>query len=133
MLDLNPDCNAKISVLFNEDGLEITLYDKDSRECVAEITLSKEQTCRALSREAHTPCNAKYGRLDLIGKKMILDQITFPMPEHDWKNREDVASLEAEKLCPEGWIPDLYFGSKNNFFFDKSGKEYVRTTIRKWE
>lgn len=55
----------------------------------------------------------------------------FELPEANYMNRKEVAIETIKTVCPDGWTPDLYFGSQNSFFRE-NGKEYARVTIRRW-
>lgn len=134
MFDLHPDCNGQITILFNENGLNIEVYDQLSRECIVEINLDKDQTCEALSRVAYTPCMLRTGHLDRVGKKMLMDKLIFEIPYkgYDVNKKVEIAIREANIFCPEGWEPDKYYVSKDSFFTE-DGKQYARTTIRRWE
>jgi hypothetical protein len=123
------DCG--ITILFDHEGLRIELVDNTSSTTFAVATLSQEQTCQVLSRLCNTPCEIKVYNLDRVGKKMEHKYLEFPMPKHDYSNRHSKAIEGAKKYCPKDWEPDFYFGSQNSFYF-KDGKEYARTTIRRW-
>lgn len=123
--------NGRISLLINDDETTIEIYDEVSRECIVVVTLTPEQICTALSRLCRTECTIRVGNLERVGKKLLIDHLIFPMPEYSFNNKKEIASKEALRLCPEGWLPDNYFGSQNSFFV-KDVKTYARTTIRKW-
>ena len=125
--------NGYITLLINEDGIYLELLDKESFQAFAKVQLHQDQTCRVLSRQGMVKCNIRYAGLDRVGKKLETDHIEFPMPDNvAWKDRDAVAYNEACKICPEGWVVGEYFGSKGSFFYDKSGKEHGRATIRRW-
>ena len=124
--------NGSITFSDTKNGATIEIRDNASREEFVEVRLTASQLCQALSRSANTPCEIKTRNLDRVGKTMIMDDLVFEMPKHCYINRKDVAKQEATRVCPDGWTPDLYFGSQRSFF-SKDGKEYARTTIRRWE
>lgn len=128
----DPQFNGAISFLVSEDGATIEIRDNVSNQAFVEVTLTAKQLCQALSRLMHTPCKIETHCLERIGTKMLMDKLEFEMPKHDYKNRKEVAEKEGARLCPEGWTPDLYFGSQHSFW-SRDGKEYAVTTIRKWE
>jgi hypothetical protein len=124
--------NGAITFLINESGARIEIHDRASSTKFLYIELDVQQLAEMLGRRSHTPCNIETRGLDRIGKKMLMNTLEFPMPKADYQKRKEVAVKEAKKCCPEGWYPDEYFGSHGSFF-TKDGKDYARTTIRKWE
>ena len=128
----DPKSNGKITLLVSEDGATIELKDTASTLTFVKIKLTAEQFCKALSRVACTPCKFEVHGIDCIGKEMHMDDLVFEMPEHDFKDRKQVACQEAKRVCPPGWTPDLYFGSQSSFL-KQDGKQFARTKIRKWE
>jgi len=123
------DCG--ISILIGETGTRIEVRDNSSCTNFMRVELTPEQTCQALSRLSNTPCKASAHNLDRLGKTMELKTFTFEMPYNGYQDRKTVAAITAKKMCPDGWTPDLYFGSQDSFF-TKNGKKMARTTIRRW-
>jgi hypothetical protein len=129
---------GQITILFNENGLEIKLRDPIACVTFAEITLTPEQTCQAFSRLAHTPCQIVTYGLEKIGKKMEHKSQTFHIGSTDLFytndrniNRKTIAQEVIKKQCPKGWTPELYFGSQDSFYTE-NGQLYARTIIRRW-
>jgi hypothetical protein len=124
--------NAQITILANQDAVEIEIRDADACITFARVRLTPEQFCKCLSRLAHVECKASVSDLDLVGKKHENKKLTFPMPLcTEWKNRKTVAYYEAVRVCPEGWEPDDFFGSQDSFF-QKDGEQWASVTIRRW-
>lgn len=121
-----------ITILVSKDETLILIEDKASGTEFVRVKLTTEQFCQALSRLACTPCEILVGGLEDVGKQMHMDDLVFEMPKHDFRNRKKIACEEAKKVCPAGWTPDLYFGSQTSFW-KQDGKQFARTTIRKWE
>lgn len=124
---------AAISILVGEDVTTIELYDKTASIKFAEIKLTAEQFCQALSRLAHTPCQIEVHNLDNVGKMMEHRPFEFAVPEKIWnsKNHRELIAVYAKKICPKGWISSDYFNSQDSFFFE--GKQRMaRCTIRRW-
>lgn len=124
---------GKVTMLFDRDrGLTIEVRDQLSRTVLCKLTLDNEQAMSALARLAGTDCMIDLNEdcFDKIGKKMLVDSMTFKMPEGSRQGKEE-AITEALNNCPEGWEPDLYFGSQDSFTF-KDGEYYAKCTIRKW-
>jgi hypothetical protein len=123
--------DAKITILFNDHGLHIELYDGDACIQFCKIDLDEKQTVEALSRIANTPCTIDVHGLQNVGKTRLMEQITFPIPKHEWGKKHDVAREEAKKHTPEGWTVPTYFGGQDSFF-TKGEQEYARGTMVKW-
>jgi hypothetical protein len=125
--------NASISILISEKSTTIEIYDEDASILFAEIELSAEQLCQALSRLAHTKCSAEVHGLDRIGKKMIHKTLEFECGElyHHYRKDEQKLIALCKAACPKGWTPDNYFGSQGSFF-TKDEKRFARCTIRQW-
>ena len=125
--------DGRISILADKGGVKIELYDLTAGRTFAVISLTPEQFTQALSRLMYTECEIALHNLDIVGKTMKMDRLTFELPTGtDYKNRTDIAVKLAIEKCPEGWEPDLYFNSQESFF-TKDDKNYARTVIRKWE
>jgi hypothetical protein len=124
---------AAITILVNEDGATIELYDKEASIQFAEIKLTAEQFCQALSRLGHTPCQIEVHNLDNIGKTMEHKSFEFAVPEKKWnaKNHRELIAAYAQKICPEGWACWDSFNSQNSFFFEGE-QRMARCTIRRW-
>jgi len=124
--------NATITLLFNSEGLHIELHDEASCITFLDVRMSQEQTLQAMSRLSHTHCDCEVFQLDLVGKQRYDNILEFPMPKHDYKNRDKIATEAAHKACPQGWVSSDYFGSQNSFFY-KDNQEYARCSIHQWK
>ena len=126
--------NAQIDLLFSHEGLDIRIFDDDANITLVTLHLNQEQTCQAMSRLSRTHAEkCEIRGIDKIGKTMEMDHITFPMPKGvEYKKRAQVAYEIAKDKCPEGWVPDNYFGSQNSFRNAKNGQLIARATIRRW-
>lgn len=124
---------GQISMFFDENGLRMELRDKNAITTFAEIVLNKEETCSALARHGYTPCEIEVRNLERIGRKHEHKTFEFEIPtlKIPYNLRENTIIALAKKHCPNGWIPDLYFSSQDSFF-NKDGKSWARTTIRRW-
>ena len=125
--------NASISIFINKDHTNIELHDENAAVTFIRIELTPEQLSQALSRQSHTKCEMETCDLSVVGKKMEHKTIEFeiPMDCGYGEDRRKIAMEYAQKVCPEGWHSEDYFGSQNSFFF-KDGKNYARCTIRRW-
>lgn len=93
------------------------------------VTLQAE-----LSLEAYATASTGLARVecDLIipndiaamGMMKVREPFHFPIAYHD---KEEAKRLALE-LCPDGWYPELYFGSQNSFYYSGS-QLYARTSI----
>jgi hypothetical protein len=127
-----PEGNAQITLLFNEDGMSIEVFDKKASLPIFEIVLDKDKTLQVLSRYARTYCDMKTYNLDKIGKKMKMATLYVNLGNNvSWHDRED-AKEKILKSTPEGWEADLFLNSQETFF-QFEGDSWVQTTIRRWE
>ncbi len=125
--------NGKITMLFSEDGLRIEVRDDTASVVFAKIKITPENTMAALSRLVNVPCEIEVFGLERLGKKMIHKSLEFEVPEDiawDYDRQRKLEQL-AKKACPDDWTPTYFFGSQNSIF-DKDGKRFARTSIRKW-
>jgi hypothetical protein len=124
---------AGLTFLINQDQdstLEIT--DMDAGITFIQIKLSPEQVVQALSRLSYTRVEAEVMNLEAVGKIMETKNFEFPLPEKIYGQAgKQLAVTEVKRVCPEGWTPDLHFNSQNTFF-EKDGKSWARTIIRRW-
>jgi hypothetical protein len=131
------EISASITILASyDDSIRISIYDNASCKEFITLKLTREQFVNAtMNRLGNTEiAEAKVGYLDLVGKKMIMETIEFELPGGFDRSKEKAKEV-VKNIVNElegGWIPDTSFSSQNSFF-DKCGKPYARTTIRKWE
>ena len=125
--------DAQITMLFNDDGLTIEIRDYNASVTFVDIHMTSEQVCQAFSRLAHTPVESCEIRgVEYIGKVMENKRFEFQLPPKSTVvNRKELACQALSSECPEGWEPSNSFSSQDSFF-SKDGKEYARTTIRRW-
>jgi len=124
--------NPRISILVDGDMAAIEVVDRDAAVTFLDIEMTTKDFCAALGRLAEVPCVAEVCGLDLVGMQHECKRFEFEFKDKgDWKTRDKRAHAAAIKVCPEGWVPDAYFGSQGSFF-TKDGKEYAATIIRRW-
>lgn len=123
--------NPKITMLIGVEQTTIEVKDGDASITFLRLKLTPDQLSAALARHGYVECECEVYGLDLIGKKAEHKDFEFEMPPADFSNLVEIAIKEAERLCPEGWESDGYFGSQGSFF-TKDGKEMARVTIRRW-
>ena len=127
------EIKGSVTILFSDEGMVIEVRDDDAAVNFLNVKLNQKQTCQVLSRLGNVkPEKCEVFGLHKIGKKMEHETLEFEFPDNTtYSNRENLASEIAKTKCPEGWEPDLYFGSKNSFYYE-NGKFYARCTIRRW-
>jgi hypothetical protein len=125
--------DARVTFLVGDGGATIEFYDAEACITFAKATLTADQLCQALSRLMHTPCKMELHNLDKVGKTMEYQELIFEIPEPLFYKgeRNETAKKLAIKNCPEGWKPELYFGSQQSFF-NRDGKHMARCNIRRW-
>lgn len=122
--------NGKITFLVNSDYTEITIEDGDANTLLAHIKLTPEQLSLILSRMGSVRCEITTGPIERIGKTHECKTFEFENPY----TQSELPLACAEALLKEGmheWVSDNHYGSKNSLF-KKDGKNYARTTIRRW-
>lgn len=125
------DIKAQISIAAQyDDKIFISVRDTSSNTTFLEMTLSREQLINASMNRLHNTNvqEATVNHLDRVGKKMEMGTIHFEAPidaDAAWA-RDNVALY-----VPEGWIPDMGFGTQGSFY-TKNGVHYAQTTIRRW-
>lgn len=126
---------GQLTILCDKNGVKIEMRDDDARVMFAEVLVTPENFTAALGRLAEVDCEIEVRGLDKVGKVHECERLEFEIPKelsgatrglgfNALKNR-------AYKACPDGWTPDIYFGSKGSFF-EKDGKQFARCTIRRW-
>lgn len=125
--------NAKITMLINRDYTEIEIQDGDSLAIIVKVKLTPEQLSAMLSRQAYIKCESCVtGNLERIGKKHENKVFEFEIAYTKSKSDLELACKEAlfnEEMFE--WIPDNYYSSQDSFF-TKDGRNWARTTIRRW-
>ena len=126
--------NAKIDLSFSDNGLDIRIKDGDASITFVELHLNQEQACQAMSRLSSTTVEkCELRGIDKVGKKMEIDYLEFNMDNNvKYADRRKEAFAIAKDKCPEGWVPDNYFGSQDSFKNAKNGQLIARATIRRW-
>ena len=126
--------NGSITILCggHTDGVVIEIRDNDAATIFCKIELDAKQFVAALGRLSNVEAKSmEVFNLDRVGKKHEHKKLEFEIPESGYDGRKEIAIKTAKEKCPEGWIPDLYFGSQDSFFM-KDGKEYARCIIRRY-
>lgn len=124
----------KISMLINQEGTTIELFDSKSSRTFARVMLTNDQLATMLSRLHRTECEIELDNLDLIGKQREVKYFAFEIHK-DAQNHKDILHQKClEELHNKGmleWVPDCAYSSRNSFFTE-DGKSYARTIIRRW-
>lgn len=125
--------DGKIDLFIGEDGLRIEIYCDSSGQTLFKGKVSANNTCAALGRLSRVPLEeANFYNGDKVGKVMLMDKLTFEMPEHrGGREMADIAKEIAVEKCPYGWKADLYFKYQGSFTYE-NGITFAHTTIRKW-
>lgn len=129
------EINAQITILANYDNVvKITVYDKDSGIDFLDIKMTHEQFVNATMNRLGN-CNvirATISDVDKLGKHMEIGTLEFEITGATGARSDiELARKLAKTKCDAGWVPDLDFVSSNSFF-RKEGKQWARTTIRRW-
>lgn len=122
---------AQISIIASYDNkIYIKIHDKTSGMAFVELELNNEQFVNAaMNRLGNTEVmSAEVHSLERVGKTHEHKSFEFEIPK--WHDKT-FAKEYAKNNVPNGWIPDLEFNSQTSFY-EKDGKSYARTTIRRW-
>ena len=115
------------------DSITITITDKAASTSFLQMVMTREQWINAtMNRLAQTEVESTMIHdLERVGKKMEMDTLVVKIPKY---GDTSSAIANAQKECPEGWLPDLTFQSQNSFFTEGGHGErhFARTTIRRW-
>lgn len=127
---------SRVSCNKEGDYIEIRFTDDDASVEFATAKLSLEQFASCITGRSCIDCQIEVGGLEYVGKKMEHKPFEFELPEIEDRYGRDAmknaAIAEArEATYGTGWIPDEYYGSQNSFF-KKDGKDWARTTLRRW-
>jgi predicted metal-dependent hydrolase len=121
-----------ISASYN-DSITITVTDKAASTSFLQMVMTREQWINAtMNRLAQTDVESTMIHdLERVGKKMELDTLVVRIAKYG-DSRSAIAN--AQKECPEGWLPDLTFQSQTSFFSEgeEPEKHFARTIIRRW-
>lgn len=117
-----------------DDAISIEVRDKASNTIFLSMVMTREQFINAaMNRLGCTEVKeAEVFHLDRVGKMMEMDTLTFEIPDWGYKGNLPETIKLAHQHCPDGWIPDIHFSSKESFYQGDDGKRYARTTIRRW-
>lgn len=126
--------DPKISMLINFDSTMIEIYDEVSSKTFVRVQLTNNQLASMLSRLQRTSCKVEVGDLTIIGKQMEHQTFEFEV-DREIKGSNILLHLcctqALEKSNMSDWIPEQRYNSQDSFF-QKDGKLFARTIIRKW-
>jgi len=121
---------GKITLFFKEDRMIIELEDMKSYTRFAKIELTLEQMGKLFSGLYNTPCKISLNNINRIDKKHEHREFIIELNKNNFYDKKTAKRLTM-KLCPKGWIPDLYFDSQGSFFIENK-KYYARSIIRRY-
>jgi len=130
---------ANITILVGSESTTISFQCAKSNITFAEATLTPQQLSSALSRLSNTECEIDVKGLNKVNKTMEHKKFEFKLPDgvSKWNNTEKVELKDVcntamiEQGISDEWISDHYYNSQDTYF-NKDGKPYARTTIRRW-
>ena len=109
--------------------ISISVKDVNSRIRFLSVEIDLDKFSECLTGLSEVDCTIETRGLDKVGKELETRSFEFEIPQGS--NRVELAKKIASLVSPDGWAPDLYFGSKKSFFTD-DGVQYARTTLRRW-
>jgi len=120
---------GSITFLPSQEGTTIKVRCETSKITFLEVTLTNDQLAAMMSRLANTECELKVKGIDKIGKQH--EHQTF---EFECDKKENVEWICEMAMTRDGfgdWTSDQHYGSQNSFF-QRDGKNFARTIIRRW-
>ncbi len=124
---------GQITFLFDEEGAYLEIKDQLANMTFVRIKLNEKQVCQMLSRLSNTECQKiEVFGLNKVGKEHENKTFEFELSKHDYMEAKQCALETIKDVCPDGWISDGYFNSRDSFF-EKDGKKYARVCIRRWK
>jgi len=110
--------------------IEIEFVDVQSGTKFALAELSLEAFADAITGRGMVECTIDVCGLERVGKVMHVKSIKFPLLDLA-PDKKVAACKEVARICPEGWVPDNYFGSQDSFWQD-DGVLWAKCIIRCW-
>jgi hypothetical protein len=96
---LTKTLEGKVSLRSKSSGLEITVKDEGSVTTFLTIEMDPVSWSACLGNQANVPATLKISGLEKVGKKRLMDNISFEM---DGNSSGDALEL-AKDYVPEGW------------------------------
>ena len=128
---MNNKLKGSLTINIGREVTRIEIRDDLSRACFFRAEITPAQLSDLMSGLSEVKIDMDIMGTELIGKQVISEDFEFPFKESTWGKRVEEAQITVKKLCPDGWKPDMSFGSQGSFF-TKDGEHYARTRIRKW-
>lgn len=127
---------TKVKLTFLVGNEQTSIYVEDSLSGIRflEMSLTPIELSKILSRQSCVEVDAVVKGLDLVGKKHENKRFVFEIPKelYYYSNRDYKKLKElADSLLTDGWKSDYYFSSQDSFY-EKDGKFYARSTIRRY-
>jgi hypothetical protein len=124
----------KISILINQEGTTIELFDSKSSRTFVRVKLTNDQLASALSRPNRTDCQIDAYNLELIDKQMEHKSFEFEIhplmrTSKGALNQRCLKNLALQNMSD--WTPEMTYSSQDSFY-SKDGKDFARTIIRRW-
>ena len=125
-----------VTILCGSDGwVEMEFEDSVASTRFLTLRMSAKEFTAALGRLSHSKATGTVRGLERVGKVHQCDTLEVALPFGDeYVDRKElvpVAVKAIKKVCPEGWIPSMYFGGQSSFF-KRDGRQYARVTIRRY-
>ena len=122
---------SRVSSNMEDDFISIIVEDDLSGARFLELKLGMADFARAISGLHGVGATGTVRGLDVIGLKHECRKFEFELSEGTKFRDKETARKIVQEVCPEGWEPDTGFGNQDSFY-KKDGKEYAKTTIRRW-
>lgn len=129
----NATINIYIDDSYDHNEVRFDIKDEDSGITFVKWSMTHVNFCKALGKLAVVECKElEVFELDKLGKKQEHKKFEFELLGYTgFGDRIQVAKELVTKVCPKGWIPDLYFNRQSSFFA-KDDEQWARCIIRRW-
>lgn len=124
--------NLRISTPVFGDGREVVQIELECTSSVTKcmtIEMSYHEFAKCLTGSMGGTCEFTLpNNRDIAGKVRETMSISAKMPEsYDYSERKQVAAEVCEKVTPEGWVIEKYFGSQSSFTRGENNSEWANT------
>ena len=113
-----------------DDYVKIDIIDSLSSRTFVNLKMTMTEFALLITGLSNCEAMGEVQHLEKVGRKMEHRSFAFEIGSKTVGGKKE-ALKAIETACPEGWEPDLGFNSQDTFF-EKDGKDYARTTIRRW-
>lgn len=114
-----------------KEKIRIVVRDRKSRIQFLDLEIGYDDFAKAITGLSEVDCDATLNGAEKFGLKKEIVKVKAKMPdEFNYSNKKEIAYDVCMKECPDGFVIDKYFGSKNSFVTTKDGSYAVANAFR---